>query len=175
MKLRPAPATSKERPLKTIVIGSLSRSLRVSLPLILSTLLLGLTACGGGNSSNGTGGGNGSGGTGGSGGSTPTTLALTPASLSLTAGAAGQQTSLLLTAPAGTPATTVSATGLPTGVTITPASISATPGTAVSLMLTAASSAAAGNATITFGATVSGQTAATQATLSLAFRPRLSI
>ena len=81
-------------------------------------LVGGLASCSGGNSNSGA----------------QPTLTLTPSSVRLTAGAAGQQASLLLTAPAlaggGTAPVTVS--GLPAGVTISPSTLAVTPGTAAS-------------------------------------------
>jgi hypothetical protein len=94
-------------------------------------------------------------------------LTLSSSSLKLTAGAAGQQTSLLLAAPAGTGMTTVVVSGLPTGVTISPATLSLSPGVALPLTLTAAVSATTSTATVTFTTTVNGQTASTQASLSV--------
>jgi len=95
------------------------------------------------------------------------TLTLTPSSITLTAGAAGQQASLLLTAPAGSGAATVAVTGLPTGVTISPSTLSATPGVPLPITLTAASSAATATATVSFSATLDGQTASAQAPLAV--------
>jgi hypothetical protein len=120
--------------------------------LLLSGLVVGsITSCSNGNS-----------------GSTQPTLAITPAAVSLTAGAAGQQASLLLTAPAGGSAAAVTVSGLPAGVTLSPAAPSITPGAALPLTLTAQSSAAATNAApLTFATTVNGQTVSTQASLSV--------
>src|SRR5580704_3091782 len=92
-----------------------------------SLVVLGVTSC---NNSNNT--------------SNASTLTLTPASIQLTAGAAGQQASLLLTAPSGTGAATISVSGLPAGATISPTVLSATPGMALKLTLNAASSSASG-------------------------------
>ena len=144
--------------------------LRSTLPLILSAflgtllgtfLVGGLTSCSAGNSG---------GSTGSKGGLsvTPPTLLLTPASVSLTAGAGGEQTSLLFSAPSGTGAATVTVAGLPAGVTINPSTLSLTPGTAVTLTVTAASAASAGTATVMFTANVTGQSAPIQASLNLA-------
>ena len=124
------------------------------LPLFFSGLLVsGLASCSGGNSNSGA----------------QPTLTLTPSSIRLTTGAAGQQASLLLAAPAlaggGTAPVTVS--GLPAGVTISPSTLAVTPGTALSLTLTAASSAATTTATVTFTTTANGQTATAQASLSV--------
>ncbi len=97
----------------------------------------------------------------------PPTLTLSPASIHLTAGAAGQQASLLLGAPSGGGATTVSMSGLPSGVTVSPTTLSVTPGVALPLTMTATSSAPATTATVTFTTTVNGQSASTQASLSV--------
>jgi hypothetical protein len=94
-------------------------------------------------------------------------LALTPSTINLTAGAAGQQASLLLAAPAGAGAATITVSGLPAGVAISPSTLSATPGTALPLTFTAASSATATTAMVTFTTTVNGQAASTQASLSV--------
>jgi hypothetical protein len=127
--------------------------------LLVSGLLAGgLASCSGGSNST-TGSSN-------STGSQPT-LTLSPSTIQLTAGAAGQQASLLLAAPGGGSATTVSISGLPAGVTVSPATLSVTPGVALPLMMTAASSAAATTAMVTFSAAVNGQTASTQASLSV--------
>jgi hypothetical protein len=95
------------------------------------------------------------------------TLTLSPSSIQLTAGAAGQQASLLLGAPSGGSAATVSVSGLPSGVTIAPATLSVTPGVALPLTMTAASSTPATTATLSFTTTVNGQTASAQASLSV--------
>ena len=95
------------------------------------------------------------------------TLTLTPSSINLTAGAAGQQASLMLTAPTGSGAATVAVTGLPAGVTISPSTLSATPGVALAFTITAASSAATATATVSFSATLDGQTASAQASLAV--------
>jgi hypothetical protein len=95
------------------------------------------------------------------------TLTLTPSTITLTAGTAGQPASLLLAAPAGNGAVTISVTGLPTGVTVSPSTLSVTPGSALPLMFTAASSAPVTTATVTFTTAVSGQSATTQASLTV--------
>ena len=99
------------------------------------------------------------------------TLMLTPSTISLTAGATGQKASLLLTAPAGIGAATITVSGLPTGVTISPSTLSATPGTALPMVFTAASSAAASTAMVTLTATVNGQSTSTQASLTVQAAP----
>ena len=95
------------------------------------------------------------------------TLTLTPSTITLTAGTAGQPASLLLAAPAGAGAVTISVTGLPTGVTVSPSTLSVTPGSALPLIFTAASSAPVTTATVTFTTAVSGQSATTQASLTV--------
>ena len=134
---------------------SMNRLSRIFALIGCALLLANLTSCSGGNSGGGS-------------STSPATLTLTPASVSLTAGAFGQQASLLLSAGSGTGATTVAVSGLPTGVTVSPSTLSLTPGVALSITLTAASSASAGNATVTFSATISGQTVSTQGSLSVA-------
>jgi hypothetical protein len=134
-----------------------NRFIAGTLWVFLSGLLAGgLSSCGGGGNNTVT-------------GNIVSQLALTlsPSSIHLTAGAAAQQASLLLTAPAGTTAATVAVSGLPTGVTISPATLSLTPGVALTVMLTAASSAATTTATVTFTTTVNGQTASAQGSLSV--------
>ncbi len=99
------------------------------------------------------------------------TLTLSPSAIQLTAGAAGQAASLLLAAPAGTGATTVTVSGLPSGVTLSPATLSVTPGVSAPLMFTAASSAAAATTMVTFTASSNGQSVNTQASLSVQAAP----
>ena len=98
-------------------------------------------------------------------------LTLTPSAISLTAGAAGQQASLLLAAPAGAGAVTITVSGLPAGVTMSPSTLSVTPGAALPVMFTATSSATATTAMITFTTTVNGQSAGTQASLAVQAAP----
>ena len=98
---------------------------------------------------------------------TAPTLTLTPSTISLTAGATGQQLSLLLAAPAGSSNATIAVSGLPAGVTISPAALSATPGIGLPLTMTAGSSAAITTTMVTFSTTVNGQTASTQASLTI--------
>jgi hypothetical protein len=81
-------------------------------------------------------------------------LTATPATVTLTAGGAGQQISVEATAINGfTGAVAVAINGLPTGVTASPATLTLAPGTAQSTTLTAAASAAAATPTITFTGT----------------------
>jgi hypothetical protein len=91
------------------------------------------------------------------------TLALSPASATIVAGAAGATVNVTATAVnsfAGTVA--VAITGLPAGVTANPATLSLTPGVAQSTTLTAALTAATASATVTFTGT-SGNTSHTAA------------
>jgi hypothetical protein len=77
------------------------------------------------------------------------TLTVTPASLTLTAGALGQQISVTaaeVNGFSGTVAVTVS--GLPAGVTVAPSTLTLTPGTAQTLTFTAAANAAAGTSSV---------------------------
>jgi hypothetical protein len=81
-------------------------------------------------------------------------LAVSPATLSLTGGGAGGKVSVTATAVNSfTGSVTVAITGLPTGVTANPATLTLTPGTAQSTTITAASAAVAGTPTITFTGT----------------------
>jgi hypothetical protein len=65
------------------------------------------------------------------------TLTLSPSSIHLTAGGTSQQASLLLGATGGGSATTVSISGLPSGVTVSPATLSVTSGVALPITMTA--------------------------------------
>jgi hypothetical protein len=81
-------------------------------------------------------------------------LAVTPQTLSLTIGAAGQPVQLSATALdgfSGTPSVTLS--GLPAGVTASPATLMLTPGTPQSVTLTAGNNAQAGTANVVFTGT----------------------
>ena len=70
------------------------------------------------------------------------TLSFTPQSLTITAGATGQQVALSATAQNGfTGAVNVAVSGLPTGVTASPSTLSLAPGTPQNLTLTAAANA----------------------------------
>jgi hypothetical protein len=100
------------------------------------------------------------------------TLTVTPASISLTAGAASQSASLLLTAPAGSGAATVTVSHLPDGVTIAPSNLSVSPGVPLPVVLSAGSSAAAATATIGFTAMVGTQTVSAQTSLSVEPAPQ---
>ena len=81
-------------------------------------------------------------------------LAVTPATLSLTAGGAGQPVQLTATALNGfTGTASVALSGLPAGVTANPATLSLTPGTPQSVTLTAGNSAQPGSASVVFTGT----------------------
>lgn len=77
-------------------------------------------------------------------------LSLNPTSLTLTAGALGQSTAVLVTAVNGFSGTvSVGVSGLPSGVTVSPTTLTLTAGTAQSLTLTAAANAVVGSANVT--------------------------
>jgi hypothetical protein len=102
------------------------------------------------------------------------TLSVTPQSLTITAGATGQQVALSATAQNGfTGAVNVAVSGLPTGVTASPSTLSLAPGTPQNLTLTAAANSAAGSATVTFTGTSSSltHTAALALTVNAAAPP----
>ena len=81
-------------------------------------------------------------------------LTLSPASLTIVAGATGSQVSVLATAENGfTGTVAVAITGLPSGVTANPTTLTLTPGTAQNVTLSAASSGTPGSATVTFTGT----------------------
>jgi hypothetical protein len=81
-------------------------------------------------------------------------LAVTPTSQTLVAGAAGATLSLQATAKDGFASpVAVSITGLPAGVTANPASLMLTPGRAQNVALTASAAAVPGAATVTFTGT----------------------
>ena len=139
---------------------ALHRFFRCICLLVASALIFGgLVSCSGG-----------SGNSSGSSMSAPT-LTLSPSSIHLTAGATGQPASLLLGAPAGVGATTISMTGLPTGVAVSPLPLSVTPGVALPITITAASSTPSTTATVVFTATANGQSASAQASLSVTAAP----
>lgn len=113
-------------------------------------LLCGLAAsCGGSGGS--------SGGTGGGGGSTQPpsfTVTLSPTSLTLIQGGAGQSVQVSVTAENGfTGTVSVSAGTLPTGVTVSPASLALTPSVPGSFSFSASSAAAFAQQTLTLSAT----------------------
>jgi hypothetical protein len=79
------------------------------------------------------------------------TLALSPTSLTITAGVAGSQISVVANAVSSFSGTvSVAIAGLPTGVTANPATLNLIPGTAQSTTLTAALSAVIATSTVTF-------------------------
>src|ERR1700744_1178056 len=81
-------------------------------------------------------------------------LTLSPASLTVTQGGAGQTVSVNAVSRTGFSGTVnVKIRGLPIGVTASPSTLSLTPGTAQSITLNASTSAAVGNATVTFAGT----------------------
>lgn len=81
-------------------------------------------------------------------------LSVNPQSLTLTAGASGQQVAVNAAAQNGFSGTVaVALSGLPTGVTASPSTLNLTPGTSQNMTLTAASTATTGNATVTFAGT----------------------
>ena len=81
-------------------------------------------------------------------------LAVSPQSLSVTIGAAGQPVQLTATALNGfTGNVSVALSGLPAGATANPASLSLTPGTPQSVTLTAGNNAPAGSANVVFTGT----------------------
>jgi hypothetical protein len=81
-------------------------------------------------------------------------LAVSPASLNLTVGGAGQPVQVTATALNGFSGTaSVALSGLPAGVTANPASLSVTPGTPQSVTLTAGNTAQAGSANVVFTGT----------------------
>jgi hypothetical protein len=136
-------------------LSSLSFS-RVVRSLAASVLIMGgLASCSGGGKANS------------NDSASQPTLTVSPSSIHVTAGAAGQQVSLLLAVPGGGSAVAVSVSGLPSGVTVSPTELSVTPGVALPLTITAASSTPATTATVTFTTSVNGQIASTQASLSV--------
>jgi len=97
------------------------------------------------------------------------TLALSPTSLSVTAGTTGSPISITanpINSFTGTVA--VAITGLPTGVTATPATLTLTPGTAQTVALTASAAAMGGSTILTFTGTsgMLSHTATLTATIS---------
>ncbi len=137
--------------------GLTSMSRRV-IYLLLAAVVAGLSACGGGGSSSGSGSG------------TPSfSLAVSPTTLSVAQGSAASTT--LTVTPSGGMTGTVSltATGLPTGVTFAPTSVNVTGSSPVTatLTLTAISNATTGNATVTLSGSGGGVQASTTLTLSV--------
>jgi hypothetical protein len=81
-------------------------------------------------------------------------LAISPQSLNLTSGSAGQPIQVTATAIGGFTGTVgIALTGLPGGVTANPAKLSLTPGVAQSTTLTAANNAVSGSASVVFTGT----------------------
>ena len=82
------------------------------------------------------------------------TLAVTPASVALTAGGATQQITVTSTAVNGYNAQiAIAISGLPAGVTASPASVMITPGATATITLTAAATAATSSGTVTITGT----------------------
>ncbi len=82
------------------------------------------------------------------------TLAVTPASVALTAGGATQQITVTTTAVSGYDALiAISISGLPAGVTANPVSVVITPGATETITLTAATTAATSSGTVTITGT----------------------
>jgi hypothetical protein len=95
-------------------------------------------------------------------------LAISPQSLNLTIGGAGQPVQLTTTALNGFSGTaSVALSGLPAGVTASPATVSLTPGTPQSITLTAGNNAPAGSASVVFTATSGSLTHSATLTLSV--------
>lgn len=99
-------------------------------------------------------------------------LALSPAALTLTTGATGQQVSVSVSAiNSFTAPVNVAISALPPGVTATPSTLTVTPGTPQSFTLSAAASAATGSTSVTFsGASGTLQHSATLALSVLAVK-----
>jgi hypothetical protein len=96
------------------------------------------------------------------------TLALSPTSLTITAGVAGSQISVMANAVSSFSGTvSVAIAGLPTGVTANPATLNLIPGAAQSTTLTAAPSAVLATSTVTFTGTSGGLTHSAPLTLTI--------
>jgi hypothetical protein len=103
----------------------------------LVTVTVAITGCGGSSSSSGN-------------GSPDFSLGVSPATASVTGGAAGQPVSVTANAMNGFSApVTVALSGLPTGVAANPATLTLTPGAAQNITFTAGSAVTAGSATVT--------------------------
>jgi outer membrane protein assembly factor BamB len=99
-------------------------------------------------------------------------LAASPSTVSLTAGATGQSISVTATAINGfTGMVSVALTELPAGVTASPSTLSLMPGVAQSVTLTAASSAAAATATVTLTGASGSLTHSTAVALTVTAAP----
>jgi len=134
-----------------------SRSFQIVLLLILSFVLVtGLVSCSSNNTNSSIGE-----------STIVPTLTVTPANISVVAGAGGAQASLLLTAASGASAVPVTVSGLPTGITMSPATLSVSPGVSTPLNLAAGSTAPTATSKLTFSVTVNGQSASTVATVSV--------
>ena len=105
-------------------------------------------------------------------------LTVSPASLTLTAGGAGQPASVTANALNGfTGGVSLSLSGLPTGVISSPSVPTLTPGTAQNLTFTAASTAAAGTSTVTLTGTSGSltHTATLKLTVNAAATPGVDV
>ncbi len=99
-------------------------------------------------------------------------LSVTPAALTVTAGGATAQVSLLATASNGfNQPVAVAVSGLGNGVTVTPASLSLTPGTATPVTIAAAATATVGAETLTFSGTSGSLSHAATLALTVAAPP----
>jgi uncharacterized membrane protein len=95
-------------------------------------------------------------------------LAVAPATLGLTVGAAGHTVAVTANALNGfTSRVSVSASGLPAGVTASPSTLTLTPGIAQNLTLTAGTNAKAGTATITLTGTSGSLTQTATVTITI--------
>ncbi len=103
-------------------------------------------------------------------------LAVTPASLSLTVGAAGQPVQLTANALNGfTGSVSVALSGLPAGVTANPATLSLTPGTPESVTLTAGNSAQPGSASVVVTGTSGSLSHTAALALTVAASPGVNV
>jgi hypothetical protein len=100
------------------------------------------------------------------------TLARSPMSLSITAGATGSPVSITANpANSFTGTVAIAITGLPTGVTATPSTLTLTPGTAQTITLTAAPTAVAAASTVTFTGTSGSLTHSASLALTIQAAP----
>src|SRR5438105_4164205 len=100
------------------------------------------------------------------------TLTVSPASVSLAPGGAGQQISVnAIPANGFMGAVNVAIAGLPGGVTAQPATLNLTPGTAQTVTVTASASAVAGNAMVSFTGTTGALTHSATVTATISAPP----
>lgn len=98
------------------------------------------------------------------------TLAASPGTVTLAAGAAGQQVSISATATNGfTGTVNITLSGVPTGVTASPSTLALTPGNSQPIIFTAAANAPSTTGTITIQGTGTGTSGPITATASLPF------